>query len=868
MRILRTLFQFVMLCALVMVPLGAGWGQTSSWEAPVNLSRSGAASQPRLLVALDGRMQVFWWDRFDGLMTVVFDGTTWSEALLAPLPWATLSGVPEMILDASGFVHAFWLNQDGALLHSRLLFGNVQWTMPEVLAESALVFKVSMSPQGALSLAYLNSKQSLQAAAGLYFRRLQAGALLWTPAVQLYASRYYRLLTAEQAWLSLLDLGEAGLYVAWQDREFNQVFFAVSGDGGRSWSQAQVLEQEVHQPIAPRLAALPDGNALLIWQGGSIAPCVLYQQVWSEAEGWTQAERLPFELPVCPGMGHFEVWDGRLFWFWEHSGNGLEMAAWDPSHQQWSEVQNLQLDFSLVDGTAMQWAEYQVALQEGKLILIGRDGNSGDVWITKSQAGVLELVFPPAPPWSGMQRLSLSGKAAADPALAMDVQGRLHLVWCEGAASGPAQVIYYLRWDGRALSRPSAIQGGVEGEMVRQPALLADEQGWLHLAWSGGEQGEILYSRARLDEAGLLAGWAPVQKLSSGSVAAWPQLASDVAGRLYLLYVVPLNEGRGVYLIRSADNGETWEKPALVFDAAAAGWTMVGRPALAVTPSLRLANHAELHVAWVQATQPGTWPALGIYYTRAATSLISPDEIVWSEPFHVAEANYDWPRLLASGGKINLFYTAVSGGLWQRSLDLDSDAADVASWGTALRVPGWQDSGSGIAFSPVGVAADGALLDGSIYLAGAALSSEGSEASLELLFSAWDGLRWGPLERYRLSLWAGEPLGAAAVTPAEGGILVLAWLSLDEVDLPTLYVAWRDVPTIEVPPLPTPQPTPTPQPMLAIATIPAIAPSPTPDLNQVPPPGSGLPLPPILGIGLAAILVVGVFVAMRTGVKR
>jgi len=39
---------------------------TQGWTQPVNLSRSGAARQPRVLAASDGRLQVFWLDRFDG----------------------------------------------------------------------------------------------------------------------------------------------------------------------------------------------------------------------------------------------------------------------------------------------------------------------------------------------------------------------------------------------------------------------------------------------------------------------------------------------------------------------------------------------------------------------------------------------------------------------------------------------------------------------------------------------------------------------------------------------------------------------------------------------------------------------------------
>ena len=55
-------------------------------DSPVNLSHSGAASQPRVVAGLEGVLQAFWIDHFDGLMTSIYDGVTWSKPVPAPLP--------------------------------------------------------------------------------------------------------------------------------------------------------------------------------------------------------------------------------------------------------------------------------------------------------------------------------------------------------------------------------------------------------------------------------------------------------------------------------------------------------------------------------------------------------------------------------------------------------------------------------------------------------------------------------------------------------------------------------------------------------------------------------------------------------------
>jgi hypothetical protein len=62
------------------------------WGTPVNLSRSGAAGQPRVVAAPDGTLQAFWWDRFDGLMTAVFNGRRWSSPVMAPILMTEVAG--------------------------------------------------------------------------------------------------------------------------------------------------------------------------------------------------------------------------------------------------------------------------------------------------------------------------------------------------------------------------------------------------------------------------------------------------------------------------------------------------------------------------------------------------------------------------------------------------------------------------------------------------------------------------------------------------------------------------------------------------------------------------------------------------------
>ena len=121
--------------------------QSPLWDPPVNLSQSRAASQPSIVSGLDANLQVFWMDRFDGLVTSYFDGNTWSQAL--PVPVNSKPFIkPFIISETSGWVHAFWTetnNQNplwAPLYHSQMLLGGAAWSEPELLAEDAMTFAV------------------------------------------------------------------------------------------------------------------------------------------------------------------------------------------------------------------------------------------------------------------------------------------------------------------------------------------------------------------------------------------------------------------------------------------------------------------------------------------------------------------------------------------------------------------------------------------------------------------------------------------------------------------------------------------------------------------------------------------------------
>jgi hypothetical protein len=81
-------------CLLLLGGYQVGSAQTDDelWSQPVNLSRSGAAESPLLLAGPDRQLQLFWWDRFDGLTTAFMLDGAWSDPVVAPIQLSNVVG--------------------------------------------------------------------------------------------------------------------------------------------------------------------------------------------------------------------------------------------------------------------------------------------------------------------------------------------------------------------------------------------------------------------------------------------------------------------------------------------------------------------------------------------------------------------------------------------------------------------------------------------------------------------------------------------------------------------------------------------------------------------------------------------------------
>jgi hypothetical protein len=262
---------------------------------------------------------------------------------------------------------------------------------------------------------------------------------------------------------------------------------------------------------------------------------------------------------------------------------------------------------------------------------------------------------------------------------------------------------------------------------------------------------------------------------------------------------------------------------------------------------LAVTQDGSIHIAWVKAARPGTWPAQGIYYSFSKNI-----GKTWSEPQVLAEKNFEFPRLALTYGKVHLLFSDPSQGrIWHRSIDLKNEESNA--WSTAVSIGGTEN------IAPYyGLVNDGTdeTPGGRLHLIG--LDRTGSQ----LEYTTWDS-RWSQLEVVPLQVHGSAGLGANAATMLRGktisAVLQINILNQDNLTQEAIIFSFRNISAVEFSSTPTLMPTEilkvTPK-----VSQPTRTPSPTPDLSGEVDISDVGATPLILGGGLAGSLLIFVLI--------
>ncbi len=732
-------------------------------------------------------MQVFWFDSFDGMMTAIYDGQVWSEPLQTNLAVKTETNMPDVFQVSSGWINAYWLEPEtgrftGSILkYSSTMFGRTSWEQPSSIARSVLAFDVTEMGSGNL-LTYLQGQNLNNAPAGVYMRRNFGANTVFDAPKLVYDDPYIRSLTSEQAYIqsvttqpSTLEQDQQITYLYWADPLSGGAVFIQSSDRGSSWSEAVRVEPPTRGDTfrQPRLLYTgANDSLLLLWKTGQDSACAAYQQTstaGSQELRFSPPGLISQALPACPPADRLLAQAQGGLWLWGEGTGRLGLMRWNVA-ENW--LMPFELSYQVQEAGipgVIQLDDLHAGLVGDQLMVVGRGVNVQDIWFTSTRVSSLTASEPEpvVSPWSEPQRIDIGDSFLSQFSVGLDQDAKAHIVWSQRPrANGAGASLFYVQAEKEKTSRSVEIVKPAEGTYNPQLSLVVerqpdDEDNLLHMVWSGGQDGGILYSYALASEALAPISWSLPTVISGASVgempagAAWPQLLVVPDHQLYVLYDIPLNEKRGIYLVYSSDSGKSWSAPVQVFDAAKASWQMVDHPSLAVSPD------GILHAAWVKRPLPGMGQPSGIYYARSVDG-----GSTWSVPLMAAEAGFDWPVLVSTQNQMNLIYlNTADGSLIQRFYALE-DASDstVPRWSAAFnilqeKVQSQLDS----PHRPFTISAS----QNSIYLAGV------RQGTTDLFYSTYSGevgeSRWAAGEVVTIP----QQNGVQVLSSSPGGIAVL-----------------------------------------------------------------------------------------------
>lgn len=860
-----------MICLLFLTGHKAGFAQADDalWSEPVNLSYSGAAETPLLVVGPEQQIQVFWWDRFDGLTTSYAVDDDWSDPISAPIQMieiegegvsarvvtSTISAMP-YIVGVGDTALALWrgaVNLDtglSPLLYSRLRLGTVAWTAPEVLAESATAWEMTGDSQGVLHLVYCQTQQAGAFPAGIYHMRSTDGGATWSAPIALYASLYVRLWTADTVHLSIAADGLGHVLVGWDDPRQESAFYVLSTDTGISWSEPHPVQDGEIVGLHPRFIVLPSSSSggerpglMMLWEqeGGVVSTCVLLQQR-SDNGGttWSAASRVFEDLTSCPAqVVTAQTTTGLVLLMREEGAEYLLAAAWDG--EQWSAVKQLSFSFENPQTSEMTYLQSLQAdvMLDNALVVVGQ-GQDGDIWALQGQVDTMEWAFAAPSPWSSPAIIFEGEITPGFSAVATDTEGNVHVMWSASPSEGQSgSVLYYSRWDETSWSRPVAVLGADEG-IARSPVLVFADP-FLHAVWSGGPTDTVFYSRSYPDDAFSASGWSRQRLSNETAVGGALAMTVDLLGQLHIVYAVPFNEGRGIYYTHSDDSGESWQDAVQLFDAVAKGWSSVDHPGVTVD------ERGVIHVVWVRASLPGYGLPQGVYYAQS----VDHGE-TWTDAVLLADGAYDWPQVAATltGQVVVTWKDLVRNAVEYR------DSGDYGStWGYVSQIPGLQ-------------AMEGCTVlvqDRTDRLHITALRARVDSGAILHHLIYTDG-QWSNLDSVELEGVYMPVGGAVPAVNGELGLIDVVGLGSRRDDDGLLPVIWHTRRTIEsrtaseadFAPAPTSTPTPGPMPLPTPTPRPVV--DPYPPQRSVPVLSLGplsLPMSAFGGIGIALLLVVG-----------
>jgi len=634
------------------------------WSAPINVSRSGGASEPSLIVDTSGNPHMVWLDRYYGYTYAFQKEGAWSTPALVNFPFTPEIGIdkqypsvkPLLVSAPNNVVHAFWRDKNNALNYSRSLIATMgsraSWVSPQRLYPAVFAMDAKSNDRGDIYLTFVKGVWGDQVKSGIYFVRYDLNGGFWSAPQLLYETPYFRTLSPEMAnvriSVRMLENGQTEVFVVWDNRPRNKVTFMHSANGGQTWDPAVDLDSpEIRGgPVVPMNVRVgnTESEVLVLWQSDQAGEsCEQYYQVSRDGGvTWEGAQRMMDEIQGCPNdVQVVRTRTGKTL-VASRVLNQVYLLAWDGN--RWSDLQPQKAlsvfsdpeTFNVVNLACQQ----VVAGLEDQIMAAGCDtGLGSDIWFTQRQAGDVGAWFTTDVGFVTPKRVTTLPSIQSFPLLIPDPNDVTHLFWLSPGQNGNNNTIHYSRWDGETWLTPQEPFNPFSRQ-PGQPAATITSDGRLLVAWTDLSTGELFTTSVTANLAGVGEEWQrPVPIPDVNNAGAGLDLSMDADGVLHLIFPRSVNEGRGIYLLESRDNGVTWSQPQIVFNAESSGWAKVDMAQFAQT------TDGTYHVLWTRYNSTSGSIGDGLYYTAS-----DDDGQTWREVQAITGGSVGWSSLSSADG--------------------------------------------------------------------------------------------------------------------------------------------------------------------------------------------------------------------------
>jgi hypothetical protein len=157
--------------------------------------------------------------------------------------------------------------------------------------------------------------------------------------------------------------------------------------------------------------------------------------------------------------------------------------------------------------------------------------------------------------WSAVRRLTWTSGKSYNPAIAITTNNRIHVVWEDGTP-GNVEIYHKKSMDGGATWSPTRRLTWTSGDSY-EPAIAIDSNNKIHVVWKDDTPGQYELYYKRSTDGGT--NWSSTQRLTWISAdSSCPAMAVHSTNAVHIVWHVETPAGLEIYYMKSEDGGADW----------------------------------------------------------------------------------------------------------------------------------------------------------------------------------------------------------------------------------------------------------------------------------------------------------------------